>query len=355
MKKRTMLLLAALFLFSMAGCQSEQTQTVPTAAQVEIVPTEITPPPEADPREDALEAADALLEQGDYDSAIKAYTALGNFSDAPEKLAEATSKKDEPYYGTWINLYDETVFTFSAEGKATADGKSISYARDGSTLTITGINLAEHPFFTMMPLGASWPIPGENDPIPLTIVDEGGIRRMYCNLARIYLVPEDQAEALSPIAVDITMENWQEYFYSESSEAHNGPVGDFPGQCPEGTTELYVWLKEAYCNRLMNPWKGDGMYLDVTFVFQYNTEYFTYSTEADGTVSFTSLKYSPFGGSATRTQTQLLSDYRMLDFQMSGGSRVYCRSFLQEVSGNYYYRGADFQLVDVSGTLLLVP
>lgn len=303
----------------------------------------------------AMEEADALLEKGDYDAAIEAYSLLGDYEDAPAKLEQATYKKDEPYYGTWINMYDQTVFTFAAQGEGTADSKPISYSRDGNTLSITGINLAEHEFFQFMPVGADWTIPGETDPIPLTIVEENGICRMYCTAARIYLVPEASAEALTPVTVEITKENWEEYFYIYSYEVHSGPVGEFPGQCPEGIEESMVMLKEEYCDRVMSPWRKNSIKLDVTFLFHFNIHYYSYEFDSNGKAIFTPMP-PHIDRPASASMKQTLVDYRMATLAMpSNSSRVYAPLHHQFVDGNVYSHGTDYRPVEIYGRISLIP
>ena len=120
MKKLVALFLVCALCLGLASCESQEEKAA----------------------KQAMTDADALMESGDYASALEAYAALGEYEDAAAKVQEADLKLDEQkygaYFGTWKNLYNDSVLTLEALGQSTLDGAACTYAI-GTNLTITGL------------------------------------------------------------------------------------------------------------------------------------------------------------------------------------------------------------------------
>lgn len=226
MKKQICLLLTMLLLLCLCACTKE------------------TP---ADPEAEALAAADALLQAGDYEAAIQAYSDIGTYqtiaariAEAEQKLAEQKQAEEEAslgfLFGTWKDLNSEAVITFRENNQAVLvengyDGTQQSYEmvyekREGE-LYLT--------FF--------------NGAVP--VEERDGVTHLN---ARAYggqsydFVTEAAYETLGPEMVTVTMENWQEYF----------EIVSFPGWTENdfGETDGFEWItalyiREEYADRVV--------------------------------------------------------------------------------------------------------
>lgn len=206
------LLLAAMLCVSMAGC------TIWDAREETIFE-----------EEEAFEAANALLEAGEYEEAIAAFKAIGRYQEISGKIAEAQELMDEEnagfLFGAWIDLNSGNVIEFKAGGNATITNKDVvaltyEYADDVVTITSPEI-------FTL-------DVTLEEDILHLIGSD-------------FDLVREADYAAMAPIAVEITMDNWQEYFeLREVNDIWENEFGEVSYEAPH----LAIFLKEEYYSRL---------------------------------------------------------------------------------------------------------
>lgn len=239
----------------------------------------------------ALADANALMESGDYAAAKEAYAALGDYEDAAGKVQEADQKIDEQeygqYYGTWVNLYDDQRMTLEAMGMGTLDGTDCTYAIDGATLTLSGLERE----------------------ISLEITDHNGTPRLVNREMSLDLVPEAEVEAFAPVTVDITMDNWEEYFVLREDPSF-GYV-DLP--CPEtGVPDFELWMKPEYVYKLLDVPTNDMMELDVVFTFAYEAGAYEYKVNTAGEYTFTFLDKVPsqYTGMIPEPRECTLQDYR---------------------------------------------
>ena len=103
MKQTISLLLALALCLSLCACG-------------EAAPQETT----IDPEVQAFQDAEALLEAGEYEAAIAAFSAIGNYQQIADKIAEAETLLDEQrnsfLYGNWKDLNSLTEVSFDESG-----------------------------------------------------------------------------------------------------------------------------------------------------------------------------------------------------------------------------------------------
>lgn len=205
MKKR-ILSIVILVLFCLAGCASAE--------------------------ERAFEEACALLEDGDYEAAIEAFSEIGMYRQISDKIEEAQELLEEEntefLLGQWVDLPTGTVYTFSEEGRGVLSMEvgdfTFLYTCDGKTVEIT------------VPLELRLKVEKEDGTVHLKDAD-----------GSFDLVPKKHYESLYPMEVEITMDNWQEYFVARRAQ----DVGvDDDGYVSHRETGYGFFLKEEYRPRL---------------------------------------------------------------------------------------------------------
>lgn len=197
----------------------------------------------------AFEAANALLEAGDYDGAIAAFSSIGRYQEIAAKIEEAIRLKAEAnagfLLGTWKDIVSGTTFIFESDSSVTMittypDGSS--YESDTLYTYADGVVEAFYPF---------------------QVQEIDGVTHLVNADASYDLVPEANYADLCPITVEITMDNWQEYFeLREAADVQDNAFGE-----PEYRSLGYaVMLKEEYIQRLVNAYAN----LNVSFEMQYD-------------------------------------------------------------------------------------
>lgn len=208
-KQLLCLLLCAVLCLSLAACASEEDK--------------------------AFEEACALLEAGDYDGALAILPTIGRYQEISAKIAEAEKMRDEAnagfLFGVWKDIGSGAVFTFEADGAATLsqDGTvtTLAYTYSDNTVTIT-----------------------EPVVLKLKVAEVDGITHITYAETGYDLVPEAEYEALAPYSVEITMDNWEEYF--ELRQVKNIGVNEF-GEVTYSAPGYGVFLKEEYYDLLKEP------------------------------------------------------------------------------------------------------
>jgi hypothetical protein len=165
-------------------------------------------------------------------------------------------------YGTWKNLYNDSVLTLEAMGQGTLDGEACVYAATDSELTISG----------------------QEQDITLEITDHNGILRLVNRGAGWDLVPEAEAEAFAPVTVELTMDNWEEYFILKEvmSTGYTGAV-----MPEEGIPDFEIWMKPECIDRLVDTPTDDSMKLNVVFTFNYDAACYQHKSDSEGVPTFT--------------------------------------------------------------------
>ncbi len=180
-----------------------------------------------------FDAADALLQAGDYDAAIAAFSAIGRYEEISAKIQEAQKLKNEAnagfLYGTWKNILNdyrgESDFVIMEDGKALIDGTTATYSYENGILTLTSPMIIE-----------------------LVCEEIDGVMHLRGSLGvDMDYVPEDKYDELGPYSVELTMDNWTEYF--ELREAANMYFNQF-GELESAQNSYGIFLKDEYMDKI---------------------------------------------------------------------------------------------------------
>lgn len=318
------LLLAMLLCLSMAACTSEEDK--------------------------AFEAANALLEAGEYEEAIEAFQAIGRYQEIAGKIADAQKLLNEEnagfLFGEWFDLSGDYVFTFGHDGEGSivlGETIAITYSCEGNVITITSpIN------FT------------------LNVTEIDGVTHIVSQAYGYDLVREENYNVLRPMAVEITLDNWQEYF--ELQEVNEISVNEF-GDISSVYPTIGIFLKEEYADRLAD---GYGA-VDVTFELSYDEALFeVLGVEPDAFASEFLGEYEirltndPYGWwdlESGCTQIVTIEDRRNYDwetelspyYQKVAGYCSPSRGCSWGSDGIFYCGWTNVQVNRVQGTLMFYP
>lgn len=244
MKKLLALLLALSMVLGLAACASQEDK--------------------------AFEEANALLEAGDYDGAIAAFSAIGRYQEISAKIDEAIQLRNEVnagfLIGTWKDINTETTITLSGEGKGNVSGEegtdSVTYTYTDGFVFIEGTNS-----------------------YGLDVVETDGILHLTDGFHD--LVAEANYAALAPVEIEITMENWEEYF--ELREANNVYINQF-GDTESNLPGYGIFLKEELYDRVKNTYDAINVDFEITYdevcckVLGYEKDAFDYNFVGDYTL-----------------------------------------------------------------------
>ncbi len=222
MKKLFALLIALALCLGLAACQS-QTED-----------------------EKAYEAANALLEAGDYQGAIDAFYSIEMYINIEEKLYQAQTQllreQIVPYVGTWMDLKSGTTVIVHPDGNfsvATEYGEQWE-----STAAVEGDTV--------------WLLDG------LTLQQRDGVTHLASE--NFDFVSEADHAVLGAREVEITLENWETYF--EIRDAKHITRNDF-GDVEYAFFSQGVFLKEEYAQKLYDKFES----CSVTFKFSYDESF----------------------------------------------------------------------------------
>ena len=314
MKKR-FLTVVILVLFCLAGCASAE--------------------------ERAFEEACALMERGDYEAAIETFSEIGIYREISDKIEEAQELLEEEntefLLGQWVDLQTGTVYAFFEGGRGSLSTEAADYTFlytcDGKTVEIT--------------------VPME---LRLKVHKEDGIPHLKDADGRCDLVPKKHYESQSPMEIDITMDNWQEYFVARRAQ----DVGvDDEGYVNHRETGYGYFLKEEYRSRL-------DLSCDGSICFEILFTYTPYIVEGrldseDYTLTETVM---PEGENAIQDTIEasmyvLDRGYQAWRGPQSDFNNAFC-AFIGD--GMFYIDGVpylfaieDAEVLDVHGTLILNP
>lgn len=280
--------------------------------------------------------------QSGEDKPADTLDALPESTDAP--MAESTEATEEDIYshycGTWVNLQGDTalVMILEPQGKATLGGADYTYAIEDNNIVLSN---------------------PENE-ITLEITDHNGIPRLANRLVPMDFVPEAEKDAFAPITVEITMDNWEEYFVLKESYT----TGYVDVVCPEeGVPDFELWLKPEYVYKLLDtPTNEMGTIGNVIFTFNYDAGFYSFKVNKDGVATFTFAEECPEKHKNLipeprecplldwRSYGMILSDKQCPVF-VNGGWIVGRRS---DTDGYYLYP-VNPTVASASGTITLLP
>lgn len=180
----------------------------------------------------AFDEANALLEAGDYDGAIAAFSAIGRYQEISEKIEQAQQLRDEKnagfLFGTWFNLINGESYTFHPDGTGTlvyeTDMISFTYSYTDGIIKFTSPEV----YF-------------------IDVKEIDGVMHLTNGDGNFDLVSEDDYAVLGPQEVEITLENWEEYF--ELRQANNVYVNNF-GEVEHNYPCHGIFLKEEFYDRI---------------------------------------------------------------------------------------------------------
>ena len=243
MKRMICTLLAAVLLLSLAACGKP------------------------DPEQEAFEAACALLEEGNYAEAIKAFSQLESYRKVQEKIDEAEAALEAQWLASEEAarqaeleqlgfLYGTTWHELGGTIELTFDG----YQHGGSPLHCRywdGWGNLEtfdaHWVFIDGEIRAAY-FPGIDPDAamgavhPMTAEERDGITHLL--VGDLDFVRSEDYGPFAPVEVQITIDNWQEYF--EILEGKKWEYDDFGTVCGVRLVTA-IALKEGYRDRLVLP------------------------------------------------------------------------------------------------------
>ena len=214
----------------------------------------------------AIEEAQALIDSGDYESAIELLTSIEQYQQITGMLDEAVQLMQEQerqeqlagadfLCGTWVCIDDmTTTLTYREDGTCSFadqyDTWDSNFAYDNGV--VTGIL----DTFTL----------GEYQGVPCLSGETFGRNLSEGEFFAYRFVKEEDYEALGPKTVEITMENWEEYF--ELREIRLTYLNDFDEIDSIGFG-YGIYLKEEYVEKLYTGYEA----VSVAFKMEYDWRY----------------------------------------------------------------------------------
>lgn len=210
-----------------------------------------------------IEEAQALIDSGDYESAIELLTSIEQYQQITEMLDKAVQLMQEQerqerlagaefLFGTWICIDDmTTTLTYREDGTYT-------FAEENETWDETfsydnGVISGGLETFTV----------GEYQGVPCLTGEKFGRNTLDDEFFAYRFVKEEDYEALCPKTVEITMENWEEYF--ELREIRLTYLNDFDEIDSIGFG-YGIYLKEEYVEKLYTGYEA----VSVAFKMEYD-------------------------------------------------------------------------------------
>ncbi len=291
----------------------------------------------ASEEDEAFNAACALLEAGDYDGAIAAFSSIGRYQEIAAKIAEAQSLKDAQnagfLYGTWINLCNDYMYTFAPGGEGhSSGGNDFLYTCEDGMVKITQPWMKDYE-----------------------IVEINGI--IHLQAEGYDLIREADYAVAGPKTVEITMENWETYF--EVREAIIAQSLNAFGEFEMIEVGYGVFLRPEYEQRVAN------LYDDVQVSFKcFASENINESWYVEFNAETLELTV---GEPAHKDNTQGLSEtintgysemLFSIDAKMNFAEHIvapYTRMIHSTDEGLVWWPIEDFAITNAAGTLKMLP
>ena len=217
----------------------------------------------ADPVAEAIAAADALAEAGEYEAAIQAYQSIYSYAEIAYKIQEAQYQLERQreaeaqaslgfLYGTWYDLNSDYRITFKpAENLGNADydhwvnSAVITYDSDYGEQNIETQYEKKDGEVYIFYFGGQ----------PVQITQEDGVTHLHVEEYNSYnktstyydFISEADYDQYGPETVTVTTENWQDYFEIVTDEYWiRNDFGDFS----DVRLQTILCIKEEYADRV---------------------------------------------------------------------------------------------------------
>ena len=287
--------------------------------------------------EKAFEEANALLEAGDYEGALEKFYSIGLYNQTAEKIyqieEQLRAEKVSFLTGTWKDLNNDLTLTFSEKGKFTVTDS------DG-----TGSD------------GEAWY--DANDQLYLfeavEIREIDGVTHMTGEYND--WVSEADYEVIGPRSVEITMDNWNDYFeIRETDDQYRNAFGEIEWK----GFGFGVFLKDDVASRLKNTYDS----VNVSVKAAYDTVMY----KATGTLEGGDFQKGEPGqpkwlNEETRREEAVMEVWMMTgpEREGSGCYGCYCATFtgyntIEEEGDTYIIVFENPEILNVTGTLTLFP
>ena len=290
--KKIALFLVIVLLLGMTGCASEESKAM-DAANALLEAGDYAAAIEAygaissyqDVSAQIAAAADALIAAGEYEKAMELLSSVNGYKMIADKMEEAEQllqdQKAGFLYGTWKNLYSDAVLTMHEDGTG--------------SLTVGSENYDIHYIYEDGKVTLDNPLT-----FALTVSEENGIPHLVNEANSMNFVTEANYEAIGPREVEITLENWEQYF--ELKHVRSLLYDQF-GEPTAAAFNYVIYLKEEYIEKLAG---GNNAFHDLVFKLEYdqNHRYVSNVTSDDFVVG--DIHFS----NETQTLTATVHDYR---------------------------------------------
>lgn len=213
--------------------------------------------------EKTIEEAQALIDSGDYESAIELLTSIEEYQQITEILDEAVQLMQEQerqerlagadfLFGTWICIDDmTTTLTYREDGTCSVVGQYDTW--DGTFSYDNGTIAGVLDTFTV----------GEYLGVPCLTGETFGKNMSDGEFFAYRFIKEEDYEALGPKTVEITTENWEAYF--DLREVRVTYLNDF-GEIDYVGFGYGIYLKEEYVEKLYTGYEA----VSVAFKMEYD-------------------------------------------------------------------------------------
>lgn len=345
--KKIALLLAIAIILTMTGCASEDSKAM-DAANALLEAGDYAGAIEAygaissyqDVSAQIAAAADGLIKAGEYEKAMELLSSVNGYQVIADKMAEAEKLLQEQnagfLYGTWKNLYSDAVLTMHEDGTGVLTTEDNTY--DIRYTYEDGILTLDNPVTFV-----------------LTVSEENGICHLINDVNSMNFVTEADYEEVGPREVEITMENWEQYF--ELKHVRSLLYDQF-GEPTAAAFNYAIYLKEEYVEKLAG---GDQGLHDLVFKLEFDQthRYVTNVTSDDYVVG--DIQFS----NESQTNTATIHDYRGNSSMSTRGvlAESVCGEFSlgwvnidqgSEESDTYPYM-ENGKIIAVQGSVMLFP
>lgn len=287
--------------------------------------------------EKAFEEANALLDSGDYEGALEKFYSIGLYNQTAEKIyqieEQLRGEKVSFLTGTWKDLNNDMTLTFGEKGKFT-----VTYP-DGTVDD-----------------GEAWF--DDNDQLYLfeavEIREIDGVTHMTGEYSD--WVSEADYEVIGPRTVEITLDNWADYF--EIRETDCQYRNDF-GEIEQKGFGFGVFLKDDVASKLRDPYESVNVSVKVAYD---EVMHKAIGSVANGDFQVGEVGQPKWMEEETRREEAVGQVWLQEDDHMEGSGcyGCYCANFtgytsIEEENDTYIYVYENPELLDITGTLVIFP